>query len=192
RERVGAGCGRKNASIAQPDDADVVILPRNADSAHGIAGREGSLTHQCHIGSLVHGAVEAIGPKIQSVGAARSESHGSVEQNGVRAAEAVVGRGPIAAEETPTVVVRVGRGGDAGVTNQIVRLIEVRVVHGHVGRVRSILINQGEAAIAKVSARPGGIRMEPRRSIVLGTSDAKVSVSGMYGNALELSGVETG
>src|SRR5947199_8072670 len=96
------------------------------------------------------------------------------------AAEAIIGIGPVADEERPAVIMRVGHGGYASVSNQIVTLVEIGVIHGHGAGVGSALVNQGEAAIAKISTCPGAVRMEEWCAIVLRSTDAEIAVGGMH------------
>src|SRR5262249_39085866 len=128
-QRVSAGCRGKDLSVAQTDNADVVVLTRDSNRAYGLAGLEWRLAHHRHGAAGVDGPVEPVGAEVEVVRRPRTKSHGSVEQYGVAANDSVVVRRALAAQESPAVVVRVGSGNNTSEANQVVRLIEIGVVH---------------------------------------------------------------
>ena len=69
-----------------------------------------------------------------------------------------------------------GNVGDAREGDESVRLIEVGVIHGHVGGVRAALVNGGVAAVAKVRPCPRAVRLHEFRAVVLRAADGEVGV----------------
>src|SRR5262249_4052660 len=96
-----------------------------------------------------------------------------------------VGEGPVAVEGG-------GTGRHRAPADLAARLVEVRVVHAHVGGVGRVLVDEGEAAVTEVRVRPLAVRAQHLRAVVLRAADHELAVHRGDGNALELGGAEAG
>src|SRR5437899_12457553 len=102
-----------------------------------------------------------------------------------------IGRAAIDSLERPFTIQRARALGNASETDQITRLIEVSMVHRHVGCIRCVLINQCKSAVSKIGARPCAVWLHELGPVILSAANHKVPIRGMQRDALELGGTET-
>ena len=143
--------------------------------------------------TFVGRSVKTIRTKIVDVGITRSQRHWRVEIHRVGASNVVCGNAAAATEEAPIAIGSSGDGIDAGKTDEIVGLVKVGVIHGHIDRVGTILIDVGEATIAEIDPIPGSPRRKQViRAVILSAANGKILIRGMHCHAHELSRPESG
>ena len=81
---------------------------------------------------------------------------------------------------------------DTAKANQGTPQIEIGVIHGHVFRVRRVLVDQGITAVTEVNAGPCPVRLKQVSAVVLRTADAEVAVRWVESDALELGRAKRG
>ena len=145
------------------------------------------------IETFVSRTIETICAEVDWIGIARAPGQRRVEQHVVSAVNAVPRRGTVAAtSETPTVV-RSGCGGvSLRIPNGAVLRAEVGVIHGHIGRVDGVLIDQTKTAIAKVGSRPRAAGIAELSAIVLTAANSEVGVCRMERQTLKLRNIQLG
>src|SRR5580692_282741 len=74
----------------------------------------------------------------------------------------------------------------AAETDQIVRHVEVGVIHRDFFRILRTLIDQGVAAVTEVRTHKGAVRFKKNGSVILGAADAEGFIDRMNRNTLEL------
>ncbi len=158
-----------------------LILPRAA-AGQRLADR------RVMVRALVRRSVQPVGPEVDgrwSEAPHRARARAARRTTGSRCSEMPLARAA-AAEERPAVVVGVRRRGHPSEADEVVLLVEVRVVHRDVGRVRRGLVDGREPAVAEVRPGPGAVRLVPLGAVVLGAADREVRVGRVHGERLEL------
>src|SRR6185295_7571493 len=151
--------------------------------------------------ALVCGAVQFVGSKVKRVRRARPERHRRVEQYRVGVADpvglrnrAAVARkcriiSKAAASKRPRVLHRKTRSQICAIeTDEVIRLVEERVVHRDVSSVGGALVDEGESAISTFGRGPvaGGAPLLSLGAVVLSAADCKVLMNRMHRHAYEL------
>src|SRR5262249_30505801 len=152
------------------------------------------LAHGCIRVAIVCGAIEVIGSVVDRVGTSRAHGQWSVKQDCVGASDAVGGE---VAETTNEVPINVagrysGRRRNVRISNLIMALVEVGVVHGDVRGVRGVLVDRGKATIAAVGPGPSTVWLHELRAVVLRAADGVLGIRGVHGEAFKLRGRKTG
>src|SRR5207253_2895056 len=75
---------------------------------------------------------------------------------------------------------------DTSKTDEDTSLVEVRVIHGHVFRVRGGLVDERVTAVTEVSASPCPVGLKELCAVVLRAPDAELGIGRMDRHALEL------
>ena len=66
------------------------------------------------------------------------------------------------------------------------------MIHGHVFRVRRVLVDERIAAVTEVNTMPGSVRPKEVGAVVLGAADTEVGVGRVDRYALELCRTKSG
>ena len=91
--------------------------------------------------TFVGRAVKTIRPKVVGIRSTRSHSHWRVEIDRISASNVVCRNVAVATEEAPIAIRCIGNGIDPRKTDEIIGLIKVGMIHGHVDRVGGVLID---------------------------------------------------
>ena len=141
RQGRRSGRGKKESAVIQSNQTVVIVLWRNGDRANRYTAGDRRLTDNRVSNTFVGRAVKTIRPKVVGIGTTRSQSHWRVEIDRVSTSNVVCGNVAVATEEAPIAIGSSGDGIHTRKTDEIVGLVKVSVIHGHIDGVGTVLID---------------------------------------------------